>query len=151
MADVPFTDVQQDNAEVEAPLLTITAGAQAKVRELLTERNLPDLMLRVFVQGGGCSGLSYGMAFEQNIFPQDSVVDADGVRLVVDPTSLLYLRGSEIDYVDSLMGGGFAINNPNAVSSCGCGHSFRTDEGADAHEHDAGCGCGGGGCGCGGH
>jgi iron-sulfur cluster assembly protein len=133
MADIPETEVQQDT------LLTMTPAAADKVRELLVERQLDGFALRVFVQGGGCSGLSYGMAFEQNFYEQDRVVDAaDGVKLVIDPTSLMYMQGSEIDYVDSLMGGGFAINNPNAVSSCGCGHSFRTD--------DSQAGAQGGGC-----
>lgn len=141
MADISQTDVQQTPAETDVPVLTITAAAHAKVRELLAERSLAaDMALRVFVQGGGCSGLSYGMAFEETIYPQDNVVESDGVRLVIDPTSLMYMAGAEIDYVDSLMGGGFAINNPNAVSSCGCGHSFRTEDGAD--------GAAGGSCGC---
>jgi iron-sulfur cluster assembly protein len=133
MADIPETEVQQET------LLTITPAAADKIRELLVERQLEGFALRVFVQGGGCSGLSYGMAFEQNFYEQDRVVDAaDGVKLVIDPTSLMYMQGSEIDYVDSLMGGGFAINNPNAISSCGCGHSFRTD--------DSQAGAQGGGC-----
>lgn len=141
MADVTETDVQQTPADVEAPILTMTPAAAQKVRELLTERNLPNHGLRVFVQGGGCSGLSYGMAFEENIYPQDNVVETDGIRLIIDPTSLMYMQGSEIDFVDSLMGGGFAINNPNAVSSCGCGHSFRTGTGGAASGAGGGCGC----------
>ena len=145
MADVTHTDIQQTPAGVEAPILTMTPTAADKVRELLNERNLPNHGLRVFVQGGGCSGLSYGMAFEENIYPQDNVVETDGIRLIIDPTSLMYMQGAEIDYVDSLMGGGFAINNPNAISSCGCGHSFRTDDAA-AESHGGGCGCGSGGC-----
>jgi iron-sulfur cluster assembly accessory protein len=142
MADVSQTDVQQPAAEAEPAVLTITPIAASKVRELMAERQLEGYALRVFVQGGGCSGLSYGMAFEENIYPQDRVVESDGVRLVIDPTSLMYMAGSEIDYVDSLMGGGFAIHNPNAVSTCGCGHSFRTEEGgADAGGYGGGCGC----------
>ena len=128
MADVPQIDTQQPATEVDTPILTITPAAAAKVQELLNERELAGFALRVFVQGGGCSGLSYGMAFEENVYEQDNVVESDGVRLVIDPTSLAYMQGAEIDYVDSLMGGGFAINNPNAVASCGCGHSFRTSE-----------------------
>ncbi len=137
MADV------QENTQVETPILTVTPVALAKIRQLMEERELSGVALRVFVQGGGCSGLSYGMAFEPNFYPQDHRVEVDGVELVIDPNSLLYMRGSEIDYVDSLMGGGFAINNPNAVASCGCGHSFRTsdDDADDAY--------GGGGCACG--
>ena len=136
-----MADVQTDTQAVgtETPMLSITPGAVAKVVELLAERELEGYALRVFVQGGGCSGLSYGMAFENNIYEQDNVVETGGVRLVIDPMSLSYMQGAEIDFVDSLMGGGFAINNPNAVSTCGCGHSFRTDE-EDAQ------GSAGGGC-----
>lgn len=140
MADVTQIDTQPATPEADFPLLTITPVAASKVRELMAERQLEGFALRVFVQGGGCSGLSYGMAFEETIYEQDRVVESDGVRLVIDPTSLSYMAGSEIDFVDSLMGGGFAINNPNAVSTCGCGHSFRTDEG-DAAGHGGGCGC----------
>lgn len=136
------------NAVTDMPApLVFTDSAAAKVRELIEEEGNDQLKLRVFVQGGGCSGLSYGMAFEPNFYPQDQRVEVDGVQLVIDPNSLMYMHGAEIDYVDSLMGGGFAINNPNAVSSCGCGHSFRTEEGAD-DAYDSGCGPG---CGCGGH
>lgn len=142
MADVPTTDIEQSPAETDSPVLTITPNAAQKVRELMTERNLEGYALRVFVQGGGCSGFQYGMAFEDRFFPQDQTVEHDGVKLVIDPTSLAYMRGAEIDFIDSLMGGGFSVNNPNAVSSCGCGHSFRTDEGeADAHGGSCGCGC----------
>lgn len=140
MADVAQVDLEQTPA-VETPVLTVTPAALDKIRELLVARSLTDHALRVFVQGGGCSGLSYGMAFENQFYPQDNVVETDGVKLVIDPTSLAYLEGAEIDYVDSLMGGGFAINNPNAVSSCGCGHSFRTS-GSEADEHGGGCSCG---------
>lgn len=137
MADV------QENTQVETPILTVTPVALAKIRQLMEERELSGVALRVFVQGGGCSGLSYGMAFEPNFYPQDHRVEVDGVELVIDPNSLLYMRGSEIDYVDSLMGGGFAINNPNAVASCGCGHSFRTsDDAADDAYGSGGCACG---------
>lgn len=141
MADLPQIDPDQPAAEAEQAVLTITPLAASKVRELMVERQLEGFALRVFVQGGGCSGLSYGMAFEENIYPQDRVVESDGVRLVIDPTSLMYMAGSEIDYVDSLMGGGFAIHNPNAVSTCGCGHSFRTEEGEAAGASGGGCSC----------
>jgi len=92
----------------------------------------------VFVSGGGCSGMQYGMAFEESPKEFDKVVAMDGVSLIVDSTSLMYLQGATIDYVDSLMGGGFRIENPNAVSSCGCGSSFRT--GNDSDESSGG-GC----------
>jgi iron-sulfur cluster assembly accessory protein len=107
-------------------IISVTPQAVSIIRNLLEQRELPDHALRVFVAGGGCSGMSYGMAFESDIQEYDTVVQAgDGVRVVVDATSLMYLQGATIDYVDSLMGGGFRIENPNAVSSCGCGSSFR--------------------------
>ncbi|HQA69968.1 MAG TPA: iron-sulfur cluster assembly accessory protein, partial [Aggregatilineales bacterium] len=96
--------------------------------------------LRVFVAGGGCSGMQYGMAFEPNPREDDYTATFEGVNIVIDPISLGYLYGANIDYVDTLMGGGFSIDNPNAVSTCGCGHSFRT--GGEASSH------GGGACGC---
>ncbi len=144
MAEVAQTDLEQVSVGVETPILTVTPAAMEKIQELLTARDLADHALRVFVQGGGCSGLSYGMAFENQFYPQDNVMESGGVKLVVDPMSLEYLHGAEIDYVESLMGGGFAINNPNAVSSCGCGHSFRTS-GGEADDYS------GGGCSCGSH
>ena len=125
----------------ETPVLIVTPGAVNKIRELLAARNLEGYALRVFVSGGGCSGLQYGMAFEQNADEYDTRVEADGINLLVDPTSLQYLQGATIDFVEDLMSGGFRIDNPNAVSSCGCGHSFRTSGSSDAAEGDA-CGCG---------
>jgi iron-sulfur cluster assembly protein len=119
-------------------VLTVTPVALNTIRMLLEQRNIPGYALRVFVSGGGCSGLQYGMAFEQAPRDLDAVVEVDDVKLVVDPTSLMYLQGSTIDYVDSLMGGGFRIDNPNAVSSCGCGQSFRTRD--DGEAEASGCG-----------
>jgi len=141
MADTQQTPTQPAPQADTSLILTITPLAAEKVRELMAERQLDNHALRVFVQGGGCSGLSYGMAFEENIYPQDNVIEADGVRLVIDPTSLSYMAGAEIDFVDSLMGGGFSITNPNAVSSCGCGHSFQTDDSAAEAAGGAGCSC----------
>lgn len=120
----------------EEAILIVTANAAIKIQELLQERGMTEHALRVFVAGGGCSGLQYGMSFEapENIQQYDTVVSTDnGVRLVVDPTSMMYVRGANIDFVDSLMGGGFRIDNPNAVSSCGCGTSFKTKD----HEEGA--------------
>ena len=125
---------------VENETITITPTAVEKVRNLLQERELPMHGLRVFVAGGGCSGMQYGMSLEANPREFDNVVESGGVKLYVDPTSMRYLSGARIDYVDNLMGGGFRIDNPNAVSTCGCGHSFRT-------QGDASAGGGGGGCG----
>src|SRR5690606_19981734 len=104
------------------------------IRDLLEQRQIPNHALRVFVSGGGCSGMQYGMAFEEKPQDFDEVVTVDGVSLIVDPTSLMYLRGATIDFIDSLMGGGFRIDNPNAVSSCGCGHSFKSTSGEEAAE-----------------
>lgn len=127
---------------VEAPAATLTSGAAAKVHSILAERSLPNHGLRVFVSGGGCSGMQYGMALEGQPREFDTVVEQDGVKVFIDPTSMMYLEGATIDYVDNLMGGGFRIDNPNAVASCGCGHSFRTS-GSPAQAASGGsCGCG---------
>src|SRR5712691_9978715 len=88
------------------------------------------LALRLFVTSGGCSGFQYGMALDDNLRPGDEVVELDGVRVVVDDSTLPHVRGSEIDYIDSLMGGGFTVHNPSAVQSCSCGHSCDTGDDA---------------------
>jgi iron-sulfur cluster assembly accessory protein len=122
--------------------IQLTEAAAGMVRNLLVQKNVPDYGLRVFVSGGGCSGLQYGMALEEEARPYDHVIKADGVKVFVDPTSMMYLTGATIDYEDNLMGGGFRIDNPNAVSSCGCGHSFKT-EGQAGDSAGGGCGsCG---------
>lgn len=127
---------------LDLPILTVTPLAAGKIREVLSARNIPNHALRVFVSGGGCSGLQYGMTFEGNPQEFDTVVETDGVKLVVDPTSMNYVSGATIDYVDSLMGGGFRIDNPNAVASCGCGSSFRTkSEGSAAASTESASGC----------
>ena len=138
MATIEKPDIETTE---ETTVITVTPEASAMIRDLLEQRNLTDHALRVFVAGGGCSGMQYGMAFENNIQEFDTVVNAgDGVNIVVDATSLMYVSGATIDYVDSLMGGGFRIDNPNAVSACGCGNSFRTEDGAQhAHDHAGGC------------
>jgi iron-sulfur cluster assembly protein len=129
--------------------LTLLPGAAEKIKTLLAERNLTEHGLRVFVAGGGCSGMQYGMAIEKEAGEFDTVFESGGVKVFVDPTSMMYLGGATVDYVDNLMGGGFRIDNPNAVSTCGCGHSFKTSGQAGhehSHEHSDG-----GGCGCGNH
>lgn len=126
---------------IDTPVLTVTPLAANKIQELLQARSIPDHALRVFVAGGGCSGLQYGMAFEGNPQEYDTLIEAEGVKLVVDPTSMMYIGGATIDYVDSLMGGGFRIDNPNAVSTCGCGTSFRTTGENSADESGGGCSC----------
>lgn len=122
-------------------VLTLLPAAATKLTELLTSRNLTDHGLRVFVSGGGCSGMQYGMAIEKEAGEFDTIFEQAGIRVIVDPTSLSYLSGATIDYVDNLMGGGFRIDNPNAVSTCGCGHSFRTSGQAASEEEGGSCGC----------
>lgn len=125
----------------QTPVLSLASRAATKIRRLLEEKNIPNHGLRVFVSGGGCSGMEYGMAFEEAAQDGDLVVEDQGVKLIVDPVSVTYLEGASIDYVeDDLMGGGFKIDNPNAVASCGCGHSFRTGQQAPAAGHSGGCG-----------
>jgi len=124
---------------IEQGVVTLTSEATAQLRKLIENDPNPNVALRVFVSGGGCSGMQYGMALDDQIRPEDEVVETDGVKILVDEVSIGYLRGSEIDYVDSLMGAGFTVHNPNAVHSCSCGHSF--DTGDDAGTASA-CGCG---------
>lgn len=131
MVDMPETELDER--------VSLVPAAAAKIRSLLAERNLPNHGLRVFVAGGGCSGMQYGMALEPEAGEFDTVVETDGVKVFIDPTSMMYLAGSTIDYVDNLMGGGFRIDNPQAVSTCGCGHSFRTQGSPGASASD-GCG-----------
>jgi iron-sulfur cluster assembly accessory protein len=124
-----------------APVVTLTPTAAVKLQQILLEKNLPDHGLRVFVAGGGCSGLQYGMAFEGEPRDMDTIFEAHGLKVYVDPVSLEYLSGASIDYVDGLMGAGFRIENPNAVSACGCGSSFRTKGSGEAPAGGS-CGCG---------
>jgi iron-sulfur cluster assembly protein len=109
--------------------VTLTEPARAQLSQLIEKQGEPDLALRVFVSPGGCSGFQYGMALDSAIQADDKVFDQGGLKVVIDEFSLTYLRGAEIDYVDGLMGAGFTVYNPNAVSSCSCGHSFDTAEG----------------------
>jgi iron-sulfur cluster insertion protein len=110
--------------------LILTGNATQKLNDLITEQNNPNLMLRIFVSGGGCSGLQYGFTFDETQEAQDVMVEKDGVRVLVDPMSLQYLRGAEIDFVEDLTGSQFVIKNPNAASSCGCGNSFTPSTGS---------------------
>ena len=129
--------------QTQIDILTLTPAAVQAVRDLMEKRELEGYALRVFVAGGGCSGLQYGMALEGNIREQDLTCDFDDVKVVVDEVSIEYLRGATVDYIESVMGSGFKIDNPNAISSCGCGSSFRTQDGPDAQNTGAGCsGCG---------
>ena len=112
-----------DYQSLSAPLVFSDAAA-AKVRELVAEEGNPNLKLRVYITGGGCSGFQYGFTFDEASADDDLALEKDGVTLVVDPLSLQYLMGAEIDYAESLSGAQFVIRNPNAKTTCGCGSSF---------------------------
>jgi iron-sulfur cluster assembly protein len=135
-------------ATVEHPtdtLITLTPVAAAKVRELLAEE--PDggsLVLRVAIQGGGCSGFQYGLGFDSGAAEGDLELTLEGVPVVVDPFSAPYLAGTTIDFLNTIQESGFKIDNPNAVSSCGCGHSFQVEDEEELPEgtHMGGCGSG---------
>lgn len=112
---------------IEMPTpINFSDNAVKKVKELIEEEGTPDLKLRVFVSGGGCSGFQYGFTFEETINEDDTKVEKDNVILLVDPMSLQYLTGAEIDYQDNVQGSQFVIKNPNATTTCGCGSSFST-------------------------
>lgn len=131
--------------EIDASPVAITQEAARRLSGIMLEKELGDAFaLRVFVAGGGCSGLQYGMTFDDQVREGDAEFSVHGLRVLVDALSSQYMEGASIDYVDSLMGGGFKIDNPNAVSSCGCGSSFKPKDGAAA-EQGGGCGSG---CGC---
>jgi iron-sulfur cluster assembly accessory protein len=124
-------------------LVSLTPTAAAKVRELMDQEPEDSLVLRVAIQGGGCSGFQYGLGFDTAPAEGDEILDLEGVRVVVDPFSAPYLQGATIDFLNGLQESGFKIDNPNASSSCGCGHSFQVEEGAEPDEHGAaGCGSG---------
>lgn len=107
-------------------LITITDKAVNKVKEFVSNEGKQAAGLRVYVAGGGCSGLTYGMALEDTPSEEDIVIEENGFKVFVDPASAKYLKGSSIDYLETLEASGFKINNPNVVSSCACGHSFQT-------------------------
>ena len=120
--------------------ITLTERAACELKELMVSQQKTNAALRIWVAGGGCSGLSYGMALDDGEPEEcDNVFTNDGMKIFVDGLSLQYMEGSRVDYVDDMMGGGFKIENPNATGSCGCGSSFKT-------EGSGGCGSG---CGCG--
>jgi iron-sulfur cluster assembly protein len=123
-------------------MVTLSERAASEVKGLLEQQQKPDAMLRVFVAGGGCSGFQYGMSLEEEASEGDQTFDVSGVKVIIDPRSAMYMDGAEIDYVDSMMGGGFKIDNPQAASSCGCGQSFTPKEGDEAEPAEAS-GCGG--------
>ena len=116
--------------EATTTVVSLTDAAAAKLAELTKEEASPEIGLRVYVYSGGCSGYRYGMMLEDQPTADDNVLSANGVRVYIDANSVPLIQGSQIDYVDTLMGAGFTVNNPNAVSGCGCGSSFRTGEDA---------------------
>lgn len=154
---------QQLATEIETSVITMTATAAEKVRELLTQENDPSLGLRIFVAGGGCSGLQYGMTLDERqeddivaVFDpmgkpmqlseeqKEAAIDPrEGFKVFVDSMSASFVGRSRVDYYTGIMGSGFTVDNPNAVSSCGCGHSFKTaDSGGDSDTQARSCGCG---------
>ncbi len=127
------------------PLLSLTPVAAAKIRELMAEEtDAETLVLRVAIQGGGCSGFQYGLGFDAGAAEGDVELSLEGIPVVVDPYSAPYLQGTTIDFLNTIAESGFKIDNPNAVSSCGCGHSFQVEEGEELPEgtHVGGCGDG---------
>ncbi|HEC19962.1 MAG TPA: iron-sulfur cluster insertion protein ErpA [Gammaproteobacteria bacterium] len=115
---------EQATEQAADDLLNVTQNAVNKVKALIEEEGNPDLKLRVYVTGGGCSGFQYGFSFDENINEGDTAIEKDGITFLVDPMSYQYLVGAELDYQEGLMGAQFMINNPNASTTCGCGSSF---------------------------
>ena len=111
-------------AEILPHPLVFTDSAASKVRQLITDEENESLMLRVFISGGGCSGFQYGFTFDESITDGDTIVEKEGVKLLIDPMSIQYLTGAEIDYSEGMEGAQFVIRNPNAETTCGCGSSF---------------------------
>jgi iron-sulfur cluster assembly protein len=131
-------------AEQTTTLVSLTPVAAEKVKELMAEDAEESLVLRVAIQGGGCSGFQYGLGFDAGAVDDDIVTEQHGVTVVVDPHSAPYLKGAVVDFLSGLQESGFKIDNPNAAASCGCGHSFTVAEGeeaADAHGGACGSGC----------
>ena len=129
-------------------MVTVTEKAATKIKQLMAEEQEQEVsVLRVAIQGGGCSGFQYALGFDRGPQDGDNEIEMHGVRVVIDPFSAPYLTGSEIDFVDALMGAGFAINNPNVTAACGCGSSFQAKE--EAAEGEAVSAHAGGACGSG--
>jgi iron-sulfur cluster assembly protein len=139
-----MSHMEVTEAPVETtPLLSVTEAAAVKIKQLMAEDDDVSV-LRVAIQGGGCSGFQYGLGFDRGAVEGDLEFEQHGVKVVVDPFSAPYLQGARVDYVDSIQQSGFAIDNPNAVASCGCGHSFQVaeDDAPDADAAGCGSGCG---------
>src|SRR5690554_1168025 len=125
---------------MEQERMTFTQAGATKAAELVGNSGKDEAAIRIFVKSGGCSGYGYGMAIDDRTLEGDRIFEDQGVRMVIDERSWDLLRGSEVDYVENIMGGGFSVNNPNATSSCGCGSSFRTD-GRAAPDAEGGVAC----------
>lgn len=115
-------------------IVTLTETAANQIKHIMKENGEEEAYLRIGVEGGGCGGLSYAIGFSHELEEEDTLFEQFGIKIVVDDYSLPALKGSKIDYIESVMGGGFAIDNPNAVSTCGCGSSFRTAENSGTPE-----------------
>src|SRR5438552_13776916 len=124
-------------------LVGLTESAATKIKKLMQDETEGDAtVLRIAVQGGGCSGFEYALGFDNGAQEGDRELESHGITVVVDPFSAPYLTGAEIDYLETIQESGFKINNPNVVSACGCGHSFQVEEGGEAPDGGAGCGSG---------
>ena len=134
-------EIQERPQEHAESLVSLTPAAAAKIRGLMAEETDVSV-LRVAIEGGGCSGFQYGLGFDRAALEGDQVLECEGVTVVVDPFSAPYLRGATVDYLETIQESGFKIDNPQAVSSCGCGHSFQVDEAADPGAAVGGCGSG---------
>lgn len=126
------------------PMILITEAAANRLLAMMREKELEGFALRVFVSGGGCSGLQYGMTFDDEMRDDDHEFYSDMLRVIVDPISASYLTGASIDFVETVMNTGFKIDNPNAVSSCGCGNSFRPANNSEGESEGEGAASGGG-------
>jgi iron-sulfur cluster assembly accessory protein len=125
MSTTTTTPTTPATPQVKTAPITLTANAIAKVKEIMSQQNPVPAGLRVGVVGGGCSGFSYSMQFETGAGMMDKVFDMDGLKVYVDATSIMYLNGCRVDYVETLEGAGFKFDNPNVKSTCGCGSSFN--------------------------
>ena len=133
---------ERPEQEQRPELVSLTPSAAAKISALMAEETDVSV-LRVAIEGGGCSGFQYGLGFDRGAQEGDVEFECEGVKVVVDPFSAPYLRGATVDYLETIQESGFKIDNPNAQASCGCGHSFTVEEGAaDADAHGGGCGSG---------
>jgi iron-sulfur cluster insertion protein len=120
-----INDYNMEEVLEQPKLVTMAPGAIAKIKELIAEENNPNLKLRMFVSGGGCSGMQYGFTFEEEVNEDDFNLEFDGISLLIDSMSSQYLQGAEVDYTESLQGSQFSIKNPQAQTTCGCGSSFN--------------------------